>query len=422
MQTICPHCQTVFKVSNENLKAADGYVRCGICKEVFNALETDLPKEEKEPVAETGVASTAETPVDKNIEPDDTDSVDLVLEQSDEVSTGKELDSLPATEDIDNKEEVIPAIEMAGSDENAQTDLFAASAEIEEPKSETEPVTAEAVEAVEEPEAIEETIEPETVEAETSETDSVVTEIETAPEFVAQIDTQEETDNETPDEDAENITEPPSAIIAAAISTSKASVSSTAETDSTPNHSNMDNSLFDGVQSKLIPDEYRIPELHNTYSLWRDVTWSLAILILTACLFVEYTWFNRNELISHPQLSPLVSQLCNITDCNIMDLREPDEIEMTTRNIYTHPNVKNALMISGSLINHASFEQPYPDILIDFSDVRGEVIASRIFTPKDYLQIEVSSLKPMAPQVSVDFNMEIQDPGKQAITYEFSFL
>ncbi|MCW8831028.1 MAG: zinc-ribbon domain-containing protein, partial [Gammaproteobacteria bacterium] len=32
MQTICPHCQTVFKVSNEHLKAADGYVRCGIAR------------------------------------------------------------------------------------------------------------------------------------------------------------------------------------------------------------------------------------------------------------------------------------------------------------------------------------------------------------------------------------------------------
>ena len=399
MQTICPHCQTVFKVSNENLKAADGYVRCGICKEVFNALETDLPKAEIEPTAETEITSTTETHVEQNIEPDNTDSVDLVLEQSDEVSADEELDSLPATEDDADKEET-PAIEMTGPDENAQTDLFAESAEIEEPESETEPVTAEAVEAEEEPEVIEEIIEPETVEADISETDSVVTEIEAEPEPV----------------------ESAPEVIAAAISTPTASVSSVAKTDTSPNHSNMDNSLFDGVQSKLIPDEYRIPELHNTYSLWRDVTWSLAILILTACLFVEYTWFNRNELISHPQLSPLVSQLCNIADCNIMDLREPDEIEMTTRNIYTHPNVKNALMISGSLINHASFEQPYPDILIDFSDVRGEVIASRIFTPKDYLQIEVSSLKPMAPQVSIDFNMEIQDPGKQAMTYEFSFL
>ena len=187
-------------------------------------------------------------------------------------------------------------------------------------------------------------------------------------------------------------------------------------------NSNIDNSLFDGVQSKLIPDEYRIPELHNTYTIGQDLVWSLAILLFTASLFAEYAWFNRNELITDPQLRPLVMQFCDAVNCNTMELREPDKIEMVTRNIYTHPNVKNALMISGTLINHAEFEQAYPYILVDFSNVRGEVIASRTFGPEDYLQIKKSNLKPLLPRASIDFNMEIQDPGKNAMTYEFSFL
>ena len=66
MQTICPHCQTVFKIADEQLKAADGYVRCGICKEVFNALETDLPGEEA--ATETEITNTAETAIQKEIE------------------------------------------------------------------------------------------------------------------------------------------------------------------------------------------------------------------------------------------------------------------------------------------------------------------------------------------------------------------
>ncbi len=176
------------------------------------------------------------------------------------------------------------------------------------------------------------------------------------------------------------------------------------------------------MQSNLIPDEYRIPELHNTTPLWRDIAWSLAILTFTATLFAEYVWFNRNELISDPQLRPLVTQFCAVANCDTVNLREPAKIEMTTRNIYSHPNVKNALMISGTLVNHADFEQPYPDMLIDFSDVRGEVIASRVFTPEHYMQIKLDSLKLMPPETPMDFNMEIQDPGNDAMTYEFSFL
>ncbi|MFZ8928631.1 MAG: MJ0042-type zinc finger domain-containing protein, partial [Pseudohongiellaceae bacterium] len=35
--TQCPFCQTSFKVSDEQMQAANGVVRCGFCMEVFLA-------------------------------------------------------------------------------------------------------------------------------------------------------------------------------------------------------------------------------------------------------------------------------------------------------------------------------------------------------------------------------------------------
>ena len=402
MQTICPHCQTVFKVADEHLKVANGYVRCGICKEVFNALETDLPKEKEEPFVKTETASSQETAVEKVTEPDNTDSVDLILEQSNEVSTDDDQDSLLIGDNITAQKET--NTETTNPNNDVQSDLFATSSEAK--KSDPAATITKATHADKE--------KTKPTEPEVLNTAPPVNEIK--------IETQKETSNH----DANNTTNHTSKATPTVIAKTKpdAPVSNTPKkediidrpSDATDSH------LFDGVQSKLIPDEYRIPELHNTYSLWQDLAWSMAILILTASLFVEYAWFNRNELISNPQLRPLVTQLCLVTSCDAMELREPTEVEMTTRNIYTHPNVKNALMISGTLINHAEFNQPYPNILIAFSDVLGEVIASRIFTPEDYLQIKVTSLRPLPPRIPIDFNMEIQDPGKNAMTYEFSFL
>jgi predicted Zn finger-like uncharacterized protein len=180
--------------------------------------------------------------------------------------------------------------------------------------------------------------------------------------------------------------------------------------------------FFDGIQSKLIPDEYRIPELKTPYSVWRDIAWSVAILILTVTLFAEYVWFNRNELVTNPRLKPWVTKICNFADCGAMALRYPKEIEMVSRNIYSHPNVNNALMISLTMVNHATFAQPFPNIKIDFSDVRGSVVASRTFLPEEYLQLKERSLRLLPPEASTDISMEIQDPGSQAMTYEFSFL
>ena len=40
--TRCPHCQTSFKVVDDQLRVADGWVRCGQCKQVFDAFENML--------------------------------------------------------------------------------------------------------------------------------------------------------------------------------------------------------------------------------------------------------------------------------------------------------------------------------------------------------------------------------------------
>ena len=42
MQTRCPECQTVFRVTPEQLKARAGNVRCGQCQTAFNALDSLL--------------------------------------------------------------------------------------------------------------------------------------------------------------------------------------------------------------------------------------------------------------------------------------------------------------------------------------------------------------------------------------------
>ena len=94
---------------------------------------------------------------------------------------------------------------------------------------------------------------------------------------------------------------------------------------------------------------------------------------------------------------------------------------MISRNIYTHPNEEEALMVSTTVVNHASYAQPYPDVQIDFSDVRGKLIASRRFRPEEYLQSEQKQEDLLQSGTPVTFGLEIRDPGKQAITYEFSF-
>ena len=168
-------------------------------------------------------------------------------------------------------------------------------------------------------------------------------------------------------------------------------------------------------------DELRADRHANAYSRLATVAWSLAILVLITALVTEYLWFNQPELFQHERLQPVSAKLCELIDCEHMQMRDASQIEMISRNIYSHPNEQNALMISTTIVNHAPYAQPYPEVQIDFSDVRGKMIASRRFAPEEYLQTDRQQLSLLPSGTPATFGLEIKDPGKQAITYEFSF-
>jgi len=182
-----------------------------------------------------------------------------------------------------------------------------------------------------------------------------------------------------------------------------------------------DDSLSLEESTVATPDENRADSHANSYSTLATAAWSLAILALIAALVTEYLWFNQPELLQRGQLQPVTAKLCKLIDCEHLQMRDASQIEMISRNVYTHPNEKNALMVSTTIVNHASHAQPYPDVQIDFSDVRGKLIASRRFAPEEYLQIDRQKLSLLQSGAPATFGLEIRDPGKQAITYEFSF-
>ena len=75
LATRCSSCGTVFRVVQDQLKISEGWVRCGRCKDVFNALEglfdlgRDVPVEWHEsPAAEGAAPAPAATPPQSAVE------------------------------------------------------------------------------------------------------------------------------------------------------------------------------------------------------------------------------------------------------------------------------------------------------------------------------------------------------------------
>ncbi|WBA82992.1 DUF3426 domain-containing protein [Endozoicomonas sp. GU-1] len=66
----CPHCQTIFRITHAQLKAARGSVRCGSCLQVFNAIDQlPLLKEQEKKALNTPTESVETSPSNHREEP-----------------------------------------------------------------------------------------------------------------------------------------------------------------------------------------------------------------------------------------------------------------------------------------------------------------------------------------------------------------
>jgi hypothetical protein len=143
---------------------------------------------------------------------------------------------------------------------------------------------------------------------------------------------------------------------------------------------------------------------------------SLALLLLIQLLYNQKDW-----LADQPLTAGMTRAFCKVVGCNVNIRRDLTKLEMLNRNVYSHPNELDVLMITASIENRANFEQPYPLLEISFLSSSGDIVALRRFKPDEYL-INTSPQAMMVPDKPVDLRIKITDPGKDAIRFQFRFL
>ncbi len=155
---------------------------------------------------------------------------------------------------------------------------------------------------------------------------------------------------------------------------------------------------------------------------WKDVASGAGIGLLILMFGLQWLIFNRTDLAADSGWRPTLERFCSILQCDLPLQTDLSRIELLNRDVRKHPLVENALLVNASLINHAGFPQPYPVFSIGFSDTSGKLVAARRFRPVDYLGEGVPIESGMAPDIPVHVVLEIQDPGKDAVSFQFEFL
>ena len=177
------------------------------------------------------------------------------------------------------------------------------------------------------------------------------------------------------------------------------------------------NSMVDDI----VPPELRHHTKASSGPLTK-VVWSISIITLCLTAAAQLVYFKRAELATKAELRPYLMSLCELAKCDLPELKDLKRLELSSKNVYSHPNVDNALMITAVIVNQAAFAQKYPTLQVSFTNLVGDIVMARQFKPSEYLNTSEEKLNDMQPGLPIQIILEVLDPGKTATAYEFSFI
>ncbi|MGD9582364.1 MAG: zinc-ribbon and DUF3426 domain-containing protein [Lysobacterales bacterium] len=151
--------------------------------------------------------------------------------------------------------------------------------------------------------------------------------------------------------------------------------------------------------------------------------WLTAVnVLLLLCLLGQAAYASRGLWLNDSAIRPWLDAACERLQCRLPARRDLGQIALVARDVRPHPSVAGALMISATLQNRAGFLQPYPSLEITLSDLNERRIAMRRLAPQDYLDDAAALARGLPPGATATIDLEVADPGKQAVAFEFKFL
>lgn len=150
------------------------------------------------------------------------------------------------------------------------------------------------------------------------------------------------------------------------------------------------------------------------------LSWLFLCLVAIAMFAAQYTYFNFETLAVKPTTRPWFEQACAELGCRLPDIPDPSKLKIEELVVRKHPNVEGALVVDAILKNAARFPQPFPTLQLRFTNNANEIVASRLLKPMEYLKGEARLLRRMPPDTPIRLSLDIVDPGSTAVNYSLA--
>jgi predicted Zn finger-like uncharacterized protein len=465
MLTCCPACRTCFRITEAQLAVAQGKVRCGKCKTVFNARQhlKPLPGQTVEESPATAPATPAPPQQPPASEPvRDSNHIDLFMDSEAPVEPEEKPIPIPT-----EPEEILPPEDIPAEIDEPDTvhDLpvpdFSTFEPMTESGSDDQPATEENQgpykyndfddddEIVSEQELddilaeLNQQLSPETEEPAPKRPDSKQLPKDSTPstsrdelgQAIDNLFADLEADTDAADliGESQELEELDEIEEIEEIAGNEPAPEPPAEPIDEQDRDELASQLdFVDDEDKQTGSEDKVPlRLRESLAVeppkprsWLAITGSsLLILILLVLMAGQLLLFRPLDVDRWlPQSRPYLERLCQYADCHFTTNQDLEKIRLANRDVRAHPDNKKALLITATLINEAEFAQSYPDLQVTLFDLSGNRVAQRRFTPRDYLGDRYSPFMLMQPQTPLQIKLDVVDPGSNAVNFEFNFM
>ena len=153
--------------------------------------------------------------------------------------------------------------------------------------------------------------------------------------------------------------------------------------------------------------------------------WTIRVflaIVIVALLAGLYALRHRHHLADKPLIRPAYGLWCLAKGCEVPARLDTSKLAVVSKQIFSHPTIDDALVITLVIRNTADFEQRFPKLFLWLSDRTRRTVASNEFEPADYLpenNMPLNSKLGAGEQQRI--SLDVLDPGDDAVSLELTF-
>jgi predicted Zn finger-like uncharacterized protein len=147
-----------------------------------------------------------------------------------------------------------------------------------------------------------------------------------------------------------------------------------------------------------------------------QLAWRGAAAVLALVLLAQMIHENRAWLAAHGPLRGPLQSLYGALGVKVQPPVNLSAYQLRQWGVTGDPNAAGTLRVRASILNTSAQLQPYPLLRVTLANRFGTHVGARDFEPAEYLGRPIARL--MTPGERADATLDIQDPGKDAEGFE----